>query len=133
MRKGFHEWNASGITNKSVNSVPSGDGPANEDPSRRQGAMLDLRRSTAAALLVGAALVPALAAAPANAVGSSSTAVLAAAADWVYYGTYPDSASCDAAGQENPYGAPWECRPSTQPGAQPGEYDLYVWSSDGPE
>ncbi len=95
--------------------------------------MLDLRRSTAAALLVGAALVPALAAAPANAVGSSSTAVLAAVADWTYYGTYPDLGSCDAAGLENPYDDPWECRPSTQPGAQPGEYDLYDWSSDGPE
>jgi hypothetical protein len=84
--------------------------------------MLDLRRSTAAVLLVGAAVVPALAAAPAYAVAPSSAAVSTAAAGWTFYATYPDQASCLAAGPVNPYGAAWECRPSAQPGA----YDLYV-------
>ncbi len=84
--------------------------------------MLHLRRSTAAALLVGAVLVPALAAAPANAVGSSSTAVLAAAADWVYYATYPDFGSCDSAGLSSGY--TYQCVSSS---VQAGGYDLYLW------
>ncbi len=84
--------------------------------------MLHLRRFTAAALLVGAAVVPALAAAPAYAVGPSPAAVSAVAAGWTYYATYPDHASCLAAGPVNPYGAQWQCLPSAQPGA----YDLYV-------
>ena len=84
--------------------------------------MLDLRRATAAVLLVGAAMVPVLAAAPAYAARPSSVAVPAVLAVWTYYATYPDLASCQAAGPVNPYGAPWECRPSGQPGA----YDLYV-------
>jgi hypothetical protein len=84
--------------------------------------MLHLRRSTAAVLLAGAAMVPALAAGPAYAVGPSSAAVSAPAAGWTYYATYPNQAACQAAGPSNPYGAPWECRPSSQPGA----YDLYV-------
>jgi hypothetical protein len=84
--------------------------------------MLHLRRSTAAALLVGAAMVPALAATPAYAAGPSSAAVSAVAAGWTFYATYPDHASCLAAGPVNPYGAQWQCLPSAQPGA----YDLYV-------
>jgi hypothetical protein len=86
--------------------------------------MLDLRRSTAAVLLVGTAMVPALVAAPAFAVGSSSAALPAVAAGWTYSGTYPDLASCQAAGaMVNPPGTPWQCVPSSQPGA----YDLYVF------
>ncbi len=84
--------------------------------------MLHLRRSTAAMLLAGAAMVPALAATPAYAAGPSSAAVSTVAAGWTFYATYPDQASCLAAGPTNPYGAPWECRPSRQAGA----YDLYV-------
>ena len=84
--------------------------------------MLQLRRSTAAALLAGAAMVPALAATPAYAVGPSSAAVSTVAAVWTYYATYPSYAACLAAGPTNPYGAAWECRPSSQAGA----YDLYV-------
>jgi hypothetical protein len=85
--------------------------------------MQNLRRSTAAVLLLAAAMVPAVAAAPAFAVGPSSAAVPTAAADWTYVATYPDLATCQAAGPFNPYGDPdWECRPSGQPGA----YDLYV-------
>ena len=83
--------------------------------------MLQLRRSTAAVLLVGAAVVPALAAAPAYAVGPSPAAVSMVAAGWTYYATYPNQASCLAAGPGNRYGAPWECRPA--PG---GAYDLFV-------
>ena len=82
--------------------------------------MLNLRRSTAAALLVGAAMVPALAAAPAYAAGPSSAAVSAVAAGWTFYATYPNQASCVAAGPANPYGAAWECR------AAAGKYDLWV-------
>jgi hypothetical protein len=84
--------------------------------------MLDLRRSTAAALLVGAVLVPALAAAPAHAAGSSSAAVSAAAADWTYYATYPDLASCEAAGLT--FVQQHQCRPSS---FSPGAYDLYLF------
>ena len=84
--------------------------------------MLHLRRSTAAALLVGTAVVPALAATPVYAVGPPSAAVSAVTAGWTFYATYPNQASCLAAGPANPYGAAWECRPSAQPGA----YDLFV-------
>ena len=84
--------------------------------------MLQLRRSTAAVLLAGAAMVPALAATPGYAVVPSSAAVSTVAAGWTYYATYPDHASCLAAGPTNPYGAQWQCVPSAQPGA----YDLYV-------
>jgi hypothetical protein len=84
--------------------------------------MLRLRRSTAAVLLAGAALVPALAAAPVSAAAPPSATVSAVAAGWTYYATYPNQAACLAAGPANPYGAPWECRPSRQAGA----YDLYV-------
>jgi hypothetical protein len=83
--------------------------------------MLDLRRSAAAAVLVGAAMIPTLAAAPAYAVGSSSAAVPAVAADWVLIGTYPDVASCDAAGSSLYPGNQHQCLPS------PGGFDLYVW------
>jgi hypothetical protein len=86
--------------------------------------MLHLRRSTAAVLLVAAAMVPALVAAPASAVATSSAAELAAAADWTYVGTYTDLASCQAAGPSNPYGDPdWQCVPSS---VLAGGYDLYV-------
>ena len=67
-------------------------------------------------------MVPAVAAAPVHAVGPSSAAVSEVAAGWTYYATYPNQASCQAAGPANPYGAPWERRPSSQPGA----YNLYV-------
>jgi len=83
--------------------------------------MLDLRRSAAAALLVGAATVPTLAPAPASAVGSSSAAVPAVAADWVLVGTYPDFASCEAAASTFYPGQAHQCLPS------PGGFDLYVW------
>lgn len=82
--------------------------------------MLHLRRSTAAVLLVGATVVPALAAAPAYAVGPSPAAVSAVAAGWTYYATYPNQASCLAAGPANPFGAAWECR------AAAGKYELWV-------
>ena len=82
--------------------------------------MLDLRRSTAAVLLVGAAMVPALAAAPAYAVGSSSAAV--PAADWVYYDTYPSWASCDAGGWASGY--EYQCVPCP---CWPGAHDLYLF------
>ncbi len=82
--------------------------------------MLQLRRSTAAVLLVGATVVPALAAAPAHAVAPSSAAVSTAAAGWTYYATYPDQATCLAAGPANPYGAAWECR------AAADKYELWV-------
>ena len=85
--------------------------------------MLHLRRSMAAVLLVGTAMVPSLAAAPGFAVSPSSAAVGAAAVGWTFYATYPDLASCQAAGPVNPYGAPWQCVPSIQPGA----FDLYVF------
>ena len=86
--------------------------------------MLDLRRSTAAALLVGAAMVPALAAAPAYAVGWSSAAVPAFAAGWTFVATYPDWASCQAAGPFNPYAEPdWQCLASP---SLPSAYELYV-------
>lgn len=83
--------------------------------------MLQLRRSTAAVLLAGAAMVPALAETPVYAAGPSSAAVSTVAAGWTYYATYPNQASCLAAGPGNRYGAPWECRPA--PG---GAYDLFV-------
>jgi hypothetical protein len=87
--------------------------------------MHTIRRSTATVLLVAAAMVPALASAPASAVATSSAAEPAAAADWTYVGTYPDWASCQAAGPGNPYGDPdWQCVPSS---ALPGGYDLYVF------
>ena len=70
--------------------------------------MLRFRRSTAAALLVGAAVI----AAPAS----------AAAQAWTYYATYPDLASCEAEGPINPYGAQWQCLANTT-----GGYDLYVY------
>jgi hypothetical protein len=83
--------------------------------------MLHLRRSTAVVLLVGAAVVPGLAAAPAYAVAPSPTAVSTVAAGWTYYATYPDHASCLAAGPANPFGArTWECR------AAAGGYELWV-------
>ena len=82
--------------------------------------MLYLRRSTAAVLPVGATVVPALAAAPAHAVAPSSAAVSTAAAGWTYYATYPNQASCLAAGPANPFGAAWECR------AAAGGYELWV-------
>jgi hypothetical protein len=86
--------------------------------------MLRFRRSTAAALLMGAAVIgAAVVAAPAPTVAASSTAVSAAAATWTYYATYPSLGACRAAGPGNPYGAPWECRPSP---AKAGSYDLWV-------
>jgi hypothetical protein len=80
--------------------------------------MLHLRRSTAAVLLVGAAVL----AAPVPAVASSSAAVPAAAQAWTYYASYPDLGSCEAEGPINPYGAQWQCLANTA-----GGYDLYVY------
>jgi hypothetical protein len=91
--------------------------------------MLDLRRPLAAALLVGATMVPALAATPASAAGSVCGTDPAAAAGWTYVATYTDCATCEAAGPSmaNTVGAAsWQCVPSIQPGALPGSYDLYV-------
>jgi hypothetical protein len=86
--------------------------------------MQNLRRSTATVLLVAAAMVPALASAPSYAAAPAFAAVSAAAADWTFVATYPDLASCQAAGPFNPYGDPdWECRLSS---SLPGGYDLYV-------
>jgi|tagenome__1003787_1003787.scaffolds.fasta_scaffold19873586_1 hypothetical protein len=83
-----------------------------------------LRRSAAEVLLVAGAMVPALAAAPAYAVGSSSAAPPAHTAGWTFVATYPDLASCQAAGPFNPYGDPdWQCWASP---TLPGGYDLYV-------
>ncbi len=82
--------------------------------------MLCLRRSTAAVLLVGATVVPPLTATSAYAAGPSPAAVSAVATGWTYYATYPDQASCQAAGPANPYRAPWECR------AAAGKYELWV-------
>ena len=79
--------------------------------------MLRFRRSMAAALLVGAAVL----AAPAPAVAASS-AVAAAAQAWTYYASYPDLVSCEAEGPINPYGAQWQCLANTV-----GGYDLYVY------
>jgi hypothetical protein len=84
--------------------------------------MSHLRRCTTAALLVGTAMVPTLAATPVYAAGPPSAAVSAVTAGWTYYATYPDHASCLAAGPGISQGAQWQCIPSTQPGA----YDLYV-------
>jgi hypothetical protein len=85
--------------------------------------MLDLRRPMAAALLVSAAMVPALAAAPASAAASFCGTDPAAAAGWTFVATYTDCATCEAAGPSNPLGAAnWQCVPSTQP----GQFDLYV-------
>jgi hypothetical protein len=91
--------------------------------------MLDLRRPLAAALLVGAAMVPALAAGPASAAGSVCGTDPADAAGWIFAATYPDCATCEAAGPStaNAIGATsWQCVPTTQPGALPGQFDLYV-------
>jgi hypothetical protein len=87
--------------------------------------MLNLRRCMAAALLVGAAMVPALAAAPSYALGSLSAAVPAVSAGWVLVGTYPNLGACLAAGPAIAAGRQWQCIPS--PGV-PGAYDLYVLS-----
>jgi hypothetical protein len=84
--------------------------------------MQNLRRFTAAVLLVAAAMLPALAAAPAYAVGPSSTAVPAPAAGWTYYATYVNLAACKAAGSGS--GAAWQCFPSS---LLPGGYDLYLF------
>jgi hypothetical protein len=80
--------------------------------------MLHLRRSTAAVLLVGAAVL----AAPVPAVAASSAAVPAAAQAWTYYASYPDLVSCETEGPINPYGAQWQCLANTA-----GGYDLYVY------
>jgi hypothetical protein len=88
---------------------------------RREVAMLNLRRFAAAALLVGAAMVPTLAAAPAYVVGLSAAAVPVVPADWVLIGTYPDVASCDAAAASLYPGNQYQCLPSS------GGFDLYVW------
>jgi hypothetical protein len=42
---------------------------------------------------------------------------------WTYSATYPNHASCLAAGKANPQGLNWRCVVSAQPGA----FDLYLW------
>jgi hypothetical protein len=86
--------------------------------------MLDLRRPMAAALLVGAAaMVPALAPAPASAAAFFCGSDPTPPAGWTFVATYTDCATCEAAGPSNPLGAAnWQCVPSTQP----GQFDLYV-------
>lgn len=42
------------------------------------------------------------------------------AAAWKYYGTYPDRASCEAAGVNSSQGRSWKCV------AQAGAYDLHI-------
>jgi hypothetical protein len=87
--------------------------------------MLDLRSPMAAALLVGAAMVPALAAAPASAAASLCVSDPTPPPGWTFVATYTDCATCEAAGPGNPYGDPdWQCVPSS---ALPGGYDLYVF------
>lgn len=84
--------------------------------------MLRFRRSTAAALLVGAAVVSTPASAVAVPVAALSPAVLTAAAGWTYYATYGSLPDCQAAGSTNSYGATrWECR------GVAGKYELWVW------
>jgi hypothetical protein len=77
----------------------------------------------AAALLVGAAMVPALEAAPASAAASLCVSDPTPPVGWTFVATYTDCATCEAAGPFNPLGAAnWQCVPS----AQPGQFDLYV-------
>jgi hypothetical protein len=87
--------------------------------------MFHIRRLIAAALLVGAAMGPALTAAPAYAIGSSSASVPAAAAGWRLVRTYPSRAACQAAGPGVAAGHRWQCSPSP---SVPSAYDLYVFS-----
>jgi hypothetical protein len=53
---------------------------------------------------------------------SLSPAVIhtADAAAWKYYGTYDDSATCEAEGARNSQGRSWKCV------AQAGKYELYI-------
>jgi hypothetical protein len=91
--------------------------------------MRDLRRPVAAALLAGAAMVPAHAATPAYAAGSQpptecAIAIPPDAALWTWDSTWPDCGTCLAMGPFNAFGAPnWQCWPSL---SLPGQYDLVV-------
>lgn len=69
------------------------------------------------------AMASPLAATPAFAAGSAPAALHTARAAWSYYATYPDYASCVAAGKANPQGRNWQCIVS----ARPGVFDLYLW------
>ncbi|TWF76900.1 hypothetical protein FHX44_112798 [Pseudonocardia hierapolitana] len=76
-----------------------------------------------AAILVGMAMVSALPASLEFAAGSPAIAVKSTAVAWTYYATYPDYASCVAAGQANPQKRSWQCNKSSPSGA----HDLYLW------
>jgi len=82
------------------------------------------RVGIAATLLVSGALFSAHVVTPALATGAPPSIVQAAAAGWVYYATYPDYASCVAAGQGNPEHRNWQCVRSNPSGPQ---HDLYLW------
>jgi hypothetical protein len=81
--------------------------------------MRKLSRFTAAAFLVGAAMVSVVTAAPANAVSASSAAVPAA---WIYSGSFSTLGSCQAKGSGS--GTAWQCVASSR---LPGGYDLYLF------
>jgi hypothetical protein len=80
-------------------------------------------RGTTMFLLSASAVVAfsALATTPASAVDSAPAAAHAATAGWTYYATYPDYASCVAAGKSY---SRWQCLVSDRAGA----FDLYVWA-----
>ncbi len=86
--------------------------------------MLRYRRHLAGALLIGAAMLPALPNAFAFAADISSTVVSAVPSIWQLIGTYPSLADCQAAGPGAAAGRRWQCTPSP---TVPGAYDLYVW------
>jgi hypothetical protein len=78
----------------------------------------------AVAVMIGAAMIPALAAGPAHAVGSSHATVRAVAAGWVVVRTYPTLVACNADGPIVAASAQWRCAPSPR---VPSAYDLHVW------
>ena len=80
-----------------------------------------LRAKVALVLLSGATVASVLAATPALAPGLPSTADPTSATAWIYYATYPDYASCAAAGRAQ--GRNWQCVMSSPAGA----HDLYLW------
>jgi hypothetical protein len=84
--------------------------------------MLHFRRSMAAALLAGAAVLATLSPGPAYAEAFSHSALPAVAAGWVLVETYPSLAACQAAGPAA--GPRWQCTPSSR---VPSAYDLNVW------
>jgi hypothetical protein len=79
-----------------------------------------LRRRYAAPLLIVMMMSSSLSTSTAFAADSLPAAVHAIAG-WTYYATYPDYASCVAAGRTNAQGRSWKCVSSA-----PGAFDLYV-------